>query len=313
MAANARAVTIEGMRALAAIALLLTLAAPGLAAEGTVERTLDRAGAARTYRLHLPRGERPARPIPLVISIHGLGASARIQEAVTGLDELSDEKGFAVAYPEGRLRMWRVGERDSAGDVSFLSALIDALIAEGTADPRRVYVCGISNGAYMTNRLACAIPEKIAAIAPIAGTFPVEAANRARSGPAMPVCYFHGVADAVVGYDGVDTFTRRAGSMPAEAYVALWISRDGCGEKAKVEALPDLAKDGTTVERRTHAAGAAGAEVVFYRIVGGGHTWPGGSLQPEWLLGKTTRNLDASRVMWDFFARFTREPEPVIR
>ena len=87
--------------------------------------------------------------------------------------------------------------------------------------------------------------------------------------------------------------------------VAWWAKHNGCAAQPKVEKLPDRADDGTTVERKTFAAGKAGAPVVFYEIHGGGHTWPGGSLQPEALLGKTSRDINASEIIWEFFSKYT--------
>lgn len=301
-------------RILATLALAGVLGASAATARAqepgaTADRTLDHGGVARTYRLHRPKGVPRERAVPLVVSLHGLGGSGRIQEAMTGLDAVADEKGFAVAYPDGRRRMWVLGDAGDVGDVGFLGALIDALVADGTADRRRVYVSGMSNGGYMANRLACEIPEKIAAIAPVSGTLPRPATRRAAAagaaaGRAVPVVYFHGTDDAVVGYDGKDRFSGRQASLSAEELVAFWVERDGCAPEPSVEALPDRAGDGTSVERRSYAGGRGGAEVVFYRIVGGGHTWPGGSTVLDGLLGKTTRNLDASRAMWAFLSRF---------
>jgi polyhydroxybutyrate depolymerase len=48
-----------------------------------------------------------------------------------------------------------------------------------------------------------------------------------------------------------------------------------------------------------------GAEVEFYTIEGGGHTWPGGEPLPEWLTGPTSQAIDATRVMWEFFERYS--------
>src|SRR5205085_12026409 len=110
--------------------------------------------------------------------------------------------------------------------------------------------------------------------------------------------------------DGKDTFSRQAFSLSANDMATWWAKHNGCPEsldksmKPKVEKLPDMANDGTSVERQTFAAGKAGAPVVFYKIGGGGHTWPGGSFQPEFLLGKTCRDVDASPLMWEFFAHF---------
>ena len=50
-----------------------------------------------------------------------------------------------------------------------------------------------------------------------------------------------------------------------------------------------------------------GADVDFYTIDGGGHSWPGGEPLPEWIAGSTTPDLDATRLMWDFFSRFSLE------
>jgi polyhydroxybutyrate depolymerase len=55
------------------------------------------------------------------------------------------------------------------------------------------------------------------------------------------------------------------------------------------------------VTRRAYAG--CDADVVLYTIHGGGHTWPGGTPLPEWFVGTTSRSVDASTLMWDFFRR----------
>src|SRR5262249_26477495 len=150
-------------------------------------------------------------------------------------------------------------------------------------DSHRVYVCGISMGAYMSNRLAIDLNDKIAAIGLVSGTMPKLMSERLKPKRPMPVIYFHGTADKIVGIDGKDRFSSQALSLPADDLAAWWARQNGCTEKAKIEKLPDTADDGTTVERHTFAAGKSGAPVVFYKIDGGGHTWPGGSMQPEFL------------------------------
>lgn len=296
----------------------------GKPAAGSRNRTLEHGGTKRSYRLHLPAKREEGKPLPLVIVLHGFAADGLITELLTGFSKLADKQGFAVAYPNGADRMWRFWEgagagpikklpRSRADDVGFLGALIDQLVKDGVADPRRVYVCGISNGAYMTNRLACDLGDRIAAIGLVAGTMikgtttkgTVAKAMSERQKPKrpMPVIYFHGTADTIVGIDGKDAFTRNGFSLSADEMAAWWARHNGCAEMPKVETLPDKADDGTTVERRTFAAGKAGAPVVYYKIEGGGHTWPGGSFQPEFLLGKTCRDVDASAAMWEIFSQ----------
>lgn len=269
------------------ILLVLAVAAPA-----TDERTLRVGDAEREYRLHVaPDAERP---MPLVIVLHGLASNGRQTEILSGFSEVADREGFAVAYPDGRQRAWLMLEQSA--DVDFLDALIDALVEEGVAARRRVYVCGISNGGGMTVTYARARPGRVAAAASIAG--PV--GNRgAEGGRAVPILFIHGTEDPIVNYGG-----GRDGPLTyagAEDVARSWAESNRCETDPTVEPLPDAEDDDTTVERRTFAGDA---EVALLKITGGGHTWPGGSRQPERLLGNVCRDIDASDEMWLFFARF---------
>jgi polyhydroxybutyrate depolymerase len=272
--------------------MTLALIAVLLAQGATEERTLGE----RTYRFHL--GKEAKKPAPLVIVLHGMGSNGQQTEVLSGMSEIADRKGFAVAYPDGQRRMWRYF--DNSPDVTFIRDLIDALVKSGDVDARRVYATGISNGAYLTNRLALDIGEKLAAIAPVAGTLPKLMAERAKPPRAMPTMYFHGTADTAIGYDGTDFISKRAMSLGAEDFAAWWAKKNGCAEKPEVAKLEDKEDDGTTVERWTYAGDAP---VVFLRIEGGGHTWPGSKVGVEKLLGKTTKDVHASELMWDFFEK----------
>ncbi len=288
-----------------ALSLVLVLAGTAFAqdtaavASRTVERTLDVDGG-RTYRLHLPaRGATEKERLPLVLVLHGAGGTGAIQEGMSGFDEIADEKHFAACYPDGRHRLWQYTEESP--DVTFLVAIVDALVKEGTADSRRVYVCGISNGAYMTNRLLLDHADRFAAGGAVAGTLPKLVAKKEKPARAVSFIYFHGTDDRIVGYDGKDFISRHALSLPAEDLVSWWVDKDGCAKDPKVDELPRKDED-TSVTRSVYGQGKDGAEVVFYKVEGGGHTWPGGRMQPRALLGKTTRAVNASRVMWEFFA-----------
>jgi polyhydroxybutyrate depolymerase len=284
-------------------------------APGAEERKLDE----RTYLFHLgkdakkpaPDGDAARRP-PLVLVFHGMGSNGRQAEVMTGFDEVADAQGFAVAYPDGERRVWRYQEKSP--DVEFTSRLIDALVKSGEADPARVYATGLSNGAYFCNRLACDLSDKLAAIAPVAGTIPKLMAERMKPPRPMPVLCFHGTEDAIVGIDGTDAFSKQQASLGAEELARFWATsnhsfEDPALRKAPLAAplrveLEDKADDGTTVERLTWDSKTA--PVVFCKVIGGGHTWPGSSLDLERLLGRTTRDLSASEEIWTFFARFTR-------
>ncbi|MBI5760667.1 MAG: hypothetical protein HZA46_19285 [Planctomycetales bacterium] len=284
----------------------------GLAAEPEGQK-LEHDGRARTYILHLPKSHTKGSPVPLVVVLHGMGANGAITAALTQFDGVADKHGFAVTYPDGVNKIWNFAAERPAGkvlkrdravdDVGFLTALIDELVRDRIAEKRRVYVTGISNGAYMSNRLGLDVSDRIAAIAPVAGTMPKFSAEKTWAPRSMPVLYIHGTQDKIVGFDGADLFTKRAFSLSAEEQARWWAKQNGCDLNAKVEQLPDKTDDETTVKRHTFAAKPGGAPVVFYEVIGGGHTWPGGSLQPEVLLGKTSRDFSASDVIWEFFSR----------
>lgn len=258
----------------------------------------------RTYRLVLPKAFSGKAPLPLVVVLHGAGADGKMTEALTGFSELAEEKGFAVVYPDGQKmgqlpRFWVFfADKDS----EFLLALVDRLVDRGVADRRRVYVTGISSGAYMTNRFAMDHADRIAAIAPVAGTLGKE--RKGQKGPArrLPVLYVHGVEDKIVERSGRDAISRRELSMSAEDYVRYWVEHNKCGTKPEVKQL-DGQNDGTSVERKTYRSADGEADVVFYNVEGGGHTWPGGRFQPEFLLGKTSRDFNATQAMWEFFEK----------
>jgi polyhydroxybutyrate depolymerase len=292
--------------------LIGVLSVSGSAAEADVQK-FDHDGRTRTYILHLPKSHTPGRRVPLVVVLHGMGANGAITALLTQFDGVADKHGFAVAYPDGIGKVWNFGMERPAGkvlkrdrgvdDVGFLTALIDELVRDGIADKRRVYVTGLSNGAYMSNRLGWDAADRIAAIAPVSGTMVKFSAEKTNAPRPMPVLYIHGTHDKIVGFDGADMFTKRAFSLSADEQVRWWAKQNGCEMTPKVESLPDKADDSTTVKRHTFTAKSGGAPVVFYEVIGGGHTWPGGSLQPEILLGKTSRDFSASEVIWEFFSR----------
>jgi len=263
----------------------------------------------RTYRLYVPKSSRNE-PLPLVVALHGAMSNGAQTERLTGFDKLADEKGFAVLYPDGLERVWRYNElldRKGVDDLGFIVALVDKLVKDKVADPKRVYATGISNGAYLSNMLALKYADRFAAIAPVAGTMMRIPLEKPKPSRPVPVMYFHGTDDGVVGYDGKDVFSHHKFSLSAEDLVSWWAEQDGCdaAKEPKVEKLPHVgAEDGTKVQRWSYGKSKDGAQVVFYRIEGGGHSWPGGPKAQEALLGKVTHDIDASALIWEFFSRY---------
>ncbi len=119
----------------------------------------------------------------------------------------------------------------------------------------------------------------------------------------VPVMHFHGTADKLVPFNGPDERMAKVVAFKSvEETIRIWAKVNGCPSKPKTTDLPDTAHDGTTVTQRVYGPGKDGAEVILFTIQDGGHTWPGRTWPVPWL-GKTTENISANDLMWDFFKR----------
>lgn len=271
-------------------------------------------GRTRTYQLHVPAVYDGTRPAALVLVFHGGGGSGANIARWTGFDALSERVGFLVVYPDGVNRHWIDGRnapfqnRAGVDDVAFITALLDALAAEFRIDSRRVYAAGISNGAMFCHFLALHLPDRIAAIAPVAGGLPEPEAAAPLPGGSVAVIAFNGTADALVPFEGGPIVRDRGRVLGARATARRWADLNGCAPRPVSAALPDLdPRDGTTVTRETWSGGRDGAEVVLYVIEGGGHAWPGVEKWRYRRAGEVvSRDIDATALIWEFFERHPR-------
>jgi polyhydroxybutyrate depolymerase len=265
--------------------------------------TFRSGGMNRTYTLHIPPGD----PVGLVLSLHGGGGTGIGQQGLTDFDTVADANNLLVAYPDGYDRSWADGrgaspaDRHHVDDVGFLVGLAGKLQSEYNIAAGHVFVTGMSNGGFMTNRLACDRADVFAAIAPVAGTL----GKGVACNPSRPVSVLeeHGTVDPLVPFNGGNVRGRGgiSHSISVRSMVDKWRAADGCPGDPSVQVLPDVG-DGTVVHRFDSTACAASTEVVFYQIDNGGHTWPGGKQYlPQAIIGRTSRALDASEVIVRFF------------
>lgn len=306
-------ITIETKTWLSAVvALWLCGATPYAAAQaplatsaGAHDETLVVDGRVRHYRVYVPASA-DATARSLIIALHGGNSNGVAFEAMTGLSALADREGFVVVYPNaiGLYRgkpYWNDGRVPTVDDVGFMRRLIDELAHKYQIDRARVYVTGFSNGASMTNRLGVELGDKIAAIAPVAGTLGIRQAQVWQPLRVLPLLYFHGTTDPFAYYSGGSAGTWKGSSLAAPAHAAWWAQKNGCDPQPQETALPDRIDDGTAIMRVAYSC-PVGANVVFYFIDNGGHTWPGGApWAPEAITGKISREIDASTEMWRFF------------
>jgi polyhydroxybutyrate depolymerase len=220
-------------------------------------------------------GERP----PLLILLHGFGASGAIQDAYLGVSREATARGWVVLTPDGTRngagqRFWNARpswccdfERSGVDDLGYLTNLIDHATSRLGTDPRRVALIGHSNGGYMAHRMACAAADRIAAFASLAGGLPLAAADCAPARP-VPALHIHGTLDAVVLYLG-----QPGVYVGAEAVVSRWAGYNRCAGPALVASGQRRDHEATLpfAETVALAAEACEAPAELWRITGGAH------------------------------------------
>jgi polyhydroxybutyrate depolymerase len=282
--------------------------------------SLTSGGRQRTYWVHVPPAAVIRGPLPLVLVLHGGGGTGVEMADLTahGFERLSDRDGFLVVYPDGVNKGWNDGrklqqlENNSAGidDVLFFSDLIEHLAGRYSVDRRRVYACGISNGGFMSHRLATDLGDKIAAIGPVASGISVELALTARPRRPVSVMMIQGTADPLVPFDGgmVSVLGIPRGlTLSCAQTTAYWCVVDSAYLPPAYFVFPDLAPDRCRATAEVHLGGREGTEVTRIVVAGGGHTWPGGQQYlPASTVGVVCRDFNASNELWRFFQRHYR-------
>jgi polyhydroxybutyrate depolymerase len=292
--------------ALRSAALAAALAWPFAVAAQPIEREVRVGKAERSYLVDLPSAYDGRRSLPAVLVFHGGGGAAASARTQTRLSEKGQAEGFIAVYPQGsgvlaaKLLTWNATTccgyalQHRVDEAAFIAAVLDDLEASFAVDRSRVYATGISNGGMMAYLAACALADRFAAIAVVAGELTVTDCRPARP---VSVLVIHGSDDRYLPYEGgVGAKAIAKHNAHSVRYaVDFWRAHDRCDS-------PGSSERSGSVTRERYAPCTAGSAVELVTIEGGGHAWPGGAQMARFLDVPSTA-LDATGEIWSFFAR----------
>lgn len=280
--------------------MLLNLSITVAQTNGTIVHN----GVTRNYIVYVPPTYQPGNSWPLVFVLHGFTQSSSTIMNVSGFNAIADTGNFIVAYPNGIGNAWNTNSGMTGGstadDIGFIGALTDTLHGLYNIDLNRVYSCGFSAGGYMSHRLACEAPRCYAAVASVAGTMSNAAYAACLPSRPTPVMQIHGTSDFIVSYNG-----SAAGGKSVDDVIALWSTSNICVTPPAVQLLPDInTQDNSTVEKSVYSPCSTNVRVELYKVIGGGHQWPGTTALLGGL-GAINRDINASAEIWNFFNEFS--------
>ena len=235
------------------------------------------------------------KPVPLVFDFNGSGGNPKGEVRYSDFANMAESKGFILVALDGIYpgKSWNT-TKDPKGvdDIAFIKEVLSIMTHKFNIDKKRIYALGFSGGTRMSSRIGCDMTEIFAAIAPVAGVQFLDDCIPSRS---MPVVTFHGKNDLV------NHYVHKANSRPywvhgVEYSVGKWVEANGCGSDPQTEQVSEV------VAKLTYSGCRDGAEVIFYRIEDGGHTWPGSPIVMTYnWAGKTNQDIVASDLIWEFF------------
>ena len=255
--------------------------------------TFNHNGVERDYILYKP--DKLEQNAPLVFVLHGYTSNAETIQWYSGMNNMADANGFAVCYPQGTpdyggTTHWNARLSISqTDDIGFLSELAEFLQKEHNLNPGKTFVCGMSNGGYMSYTLACEAPEIFKAIASVTGTMSGYSWENCDPSEPAPVLQISGVDDEIVPIDGSMSAGGGWGGAPhMDKVIDYWSSLNNC-----------ITTDSLFLSGKTnayyHRDCINNHEVWYYKIDDWGHEWPS---------SYDDTGTNANEVIWSFFSNF---------
>jgi len=283
--------------------LFVSCTQSSLIAQTTLSKTIISNGVTRSYRIYIPAIYNSSNAVPLVFNFHGYGSNNLQQEAYGDFRPIADTANFIIVHPQGLSNAWNnfglIGS--SPDDIGFISNLIDTVKSLYNINLNRVYSTGLSNGGFMSYDLACLLSSRFAAIASVAGSMTAIHLNACNPLHPLPVMQVHANTDAVVSYTGTSGIIA---STHIDSLVKYWVLKNNCNPIPNIINIPDIVTtDNCNVEHYIYSGGDKGSTVELYKIINGGHTWPGAAFAGS--SGNTNMDINASKEIWRFFSQYS--------
>ena len=251
----------------------------------TITGVMGQMGNTRQYAVHVPAGYSNDTPLPALFCIHGFGQTAASFCLDTGVawPTKADQDGFVVIMPNGYMNSWNGGTccgaaaQDGLDDVALIRAIFAEVSTHVNIDLGRVYATGLSNGGYLSYRLACEASDLFVAVAPGSGAIGTadagallfllqETTDMTTCAPThkVSVLDIHGTADPLVPY---------ADQAPS---LAIMQASNGCSTSTVPATVVPSGGD-TTCVSYTGCPACPNINVTACSIADGGHCWFGSS------------------------------------
>lgn len=249
----------------------------------------------RMYRVYLPSSYSNLVPHALILNFHGYGGSAFSQEHDSGFDTIADANNAIVVYPEGSednhgMRGWNTGLHPSitADDVLFVSDMLNQLQGNLCINQNQIFATGFSNGGGFVNMLACTLSNRIAAFAPVSGSYVTSFKNCNVDRP-VSLMEIHGSADTVVPYQGNTTDHE----PPILSWATSWAKHDSCHQK------PSISDTTKNMIKYSWTGCKNQATIINYKLLGGEHEWP--DIRISLSKNGQSKKMTINNLIWQFF------------
>jgi polyhydroxybutyrate depolymerase len=293
----------------AGIVLFLILYSTSGYAQDSAAGSFEFDGYLRNYEVFLPHNFQPN--MPMVLVLHGCPSTIELFKRETVMHEIADTLGFVVVYAQAIDNCWSIGPdtidySPNTDDVGFLSALIDTVHAHFDVDLKRIYSCGHSSGGMMSFRMAGECGQRFAAVAGIGSTL-FDESNKWQCIRPLPVLQMHGTEDPWLPY--IESYE---GFWSAPEMIDFWLNTLQCGPQTDTLFFPDIVKEDTLnppsgnsqVQKISWTDCAGDNEFVHYKIINGGHQWPGAAIIYESRLGGNyNKDINAGVEILNFFQK----------